>query len=313
VTTVDPVTTAPVATVTGTRSVGRPATGGWGRTRRPSSVLTVILLGLLAYFLLPLVWLVINSTKSTTGLFESFGLWFASDFHLFENVRDTLTYDGGIYSRWFLNTVLYAVVGAGGAAFLAALGGYGVAKFDFPGRRALLAVVLGAVMVPATALAIPTYLLLSSVELVDTPFAVIIPSLASPFGLYLMWIYTASAVPDELLEAARIDGAGELRIFWSVAMRLLAPGFVTVLLFQLVHVWNNYFLPLIVLNNPAWFPLTVGLNGWNEQAYGGGGGSVAVLNLVITGSLLAIIPLIAMFLVLQRYWQSGLAMGGVKQ
>ncbi len=95
-----------------------------------------MLLGLLAYFLLPLVWLVINSTKSTTGLFESFGLWFASDFHLFENVRDTLTYDGGIYGRWFLNTVLYAVAGAGGAALLAALGGYGVAKFDFPGRRA---------------------------------------------------------------------------------------------------------------------------------------------------------------------------------
>ncbi|QYN40935.1 carbohydrate ABC transporter permease [Pseudonocardia sp. DSM 110487] len=272
-----------------------------------------MLLGLLAYFLLPLAWLVINSTKSTAGLFQSFGLWFASDFHLFENVRETLTYQGGIYGRWFLNTVLYAVAGAGGAALLAALGGYGVAKFDFPGRRLLLAGVLGAVMVPATALAIPTYLLLSTVGLVDTPFAVIIPSLASPFGLYLMWIYAAAAVPDELLEAARIDGASELRIFWSVAMRLLAPGFVTVLLFQLVHVWNNYFLPLIVLNNPAWYPLTVGLKQWNEQAYGGGGGSVAVLNLVITGSLLAIIPLIAVFLVLQRYWQSGLAMGGVKQ
>jgi multiple sugar transport system permease protein len=295
------------------RSVQRPVAGVRGRRDKRSVVLTVMLLGLLGYFLLPLVWLVINSTKSTTGLFESFGLWFASDFHLFENVRDTLTYQGGIYGRWFLNTALYAVVGAGGAALLAALGGYGVAKFDFPGRRLLLAVVLGAVMVPVTALAIPTYLLLSSVQLVDTPLAVIIPSLASPFGLYLMWIYAAAAVPDELLEAARIDGAGELRIFWSVAMRLLAPGFVTVLLFQLVHVWNNYFLPLIVLNNPAWFPLTVGLKQWNEQAYGGGGGSVAVLNLVITGSLLAIIPLIAMFLVLQRYWQSGLAMGGVKQ
>ena len=295
------------------RPARRPVAGVRGRRDKRSAILTAMLLGLLAYFLLPLAWLVINSTKSTTGLFDSFGLWFASDFHLFENVRDTLTYQGGIYSRWFLNTVLYAVAGAGGAALLAALGGYGVAKFDFPGRRLLLAGVLGAVMVPATALAIPTYLLLSSVQLVDTPLAVIIPSLASPFGLYLMWIYAAAAVPDELLEAARIDGAGELRIFWSVAMRLLAPGFVTVLLFQLVHVWNNYFLPLIVLNDPAWYPLTVGLKQWNEQAYGGGGGSVAVLNLVITGSLLAIIPLIAVFLVLQRYWQSGLAMGGVKQ
>jgi multiple sugar transport system permease protein len=294
------------------RTVRRAAAGGGLRNRRPIVVLTVLLLGLLAYFLLPLAWLVINSTKSTTGLFESFGLWFASDFHLFENVRDTLTYDGGIYGRWFLNTVLYAVAGAGGAALLAALGGYGVAKFDFPGRRLLLAGVLGAVMVPVTALAIPTYLLMSSVQLVDTPFAVIIPSMASPFGLYLMWIYAASAVPDELLEAARIDGAGELRIFWSVAMRLLAPGFVTVLLFQLVNVWNNYFLPLIVLNDPAWFPLTVGLQQWNGQAYQVGGAQ-AVFTIVITGSLLAIIPLVVTFLVLQRYWQSGLATGGVKQ
>ncbi|TQM35891.1 carbohydrate ABC transporter membrane protein 2 (CUT1 family) [Pseudonocardia cypriaca] len=294
------------------RTVRRSTSGGGFRNRRPSVVLTAVLLALLAYFLLPLAWLVINSTKSTTGLFESFGLWFASDFHLFENVRDTLTYDGGIYGRWFLNTVLYAVAGAGGAALLAALGGYGVAKFDFPGRRLLLAGVLGAVMVPVTALAIPTYLLMSSVGLVDTPFAVIIPSMASPFGLYLMWIYAAAAVPDELLEAARIDGAGELRIFWSVAMRLLAPGFVTVLLFQLVHVWNNYFLPLIVLNDPAWFPLTVGLQQWNGQAYQVGGAQ-AVFTIVITGSLLAIIPLVVVFLVLQRYWQSGLATGGVKQ
>jgi multiple sugar transport system permease protein len=285
------VDTAPAQRV---RAPRRAATGGGSRNRRPSVILTVMLLGLLAYFLLPLAWLVINSTKSTTGLFECFGLWFASDFHLLENVRDVLTYNDGIYIRWFVNTVLYAVVGAGGAALLAALGGYGVAKFDFPGRRLLLAGVLGAVMVPVTALAIPTYLLLSSV------------------GLYLMWIYAAAAVPDELLEAARLDGAGELRIFWSVAMRLLAPGFVTVLLFQLVHVWNNYFLPLIVLRNPAWFPLTVGLKQWNSQAYSVGGAQ-AVFTLVITGSLLAIIPLVAMFLVLQRYWQSGIAMGAVKQ
>jgi multiple sugar transport system permease protein len=303
---------SPPAPAKRARSARRLDAEDGGRRPKRSVVLTAMLLGLLAYFFLPLAWLLINSTKSTTGLFESFGLWFASDFHLFENIRDTLTYDDGIYGRWFLNTVLYAVVGAGGAALLAALGGYGVAKFDFPGRRLLLAGVLGAVMVPVTALAIPTYLLLSRVQLVDTPFAVIIPSLASPFGLYLMWIYTATAVPDELLEAARIDGAGELRIFWSVAMRLLAPGFVTVLLFQLVHVWNNYFLPLIVLNDPAWFPLTVGLQQWNGQAYQVGGAQ-AVFTIVITGSLLAIIPLVVVFLVLQRYWQSGLAMGGVKQ
>lgn len=282
-----------------------------GRTRRPSVVLTVVLVGMLVYFLVPLVWLAINATKSNVGLFESFGLWFADDFDLFANIRDVLTYDDGVYVRWFLNTVLYSVVGAGGAAVLAAMGGYSLAKYDYPAKRLLFAIILGAIMIPTTALAIPTYLLLSEVRLVDTPFAVIIPSLASPFGLYLMRVYAASAVPDELLEAGRIDGAGELRIFVSVAMRLLAPGFVTVLLFQLVAVWNNYFLPLIVLNNPRYFPLTVGLIQWNTQA-NGGGGAQAVFPLVITGSLLAVIPLIIVFLVLQRYWQSGLATGGVK-
>lgn len=290
----------------------KPATEVEGRTRKPSVVLTAVLVGMLFYFLVPLAWLAINATKSNVGLFESFGLWFHSDFNLFVNMRDVLTYNGGIYVRWFLNTVLYAVVGAGGAAVLAAMGGYSLAKYDFPGKRLLFAIVLGAIMIPTTALAIPTYLLLSQVRLVDTPWAVIIPALASPFGLYLMRVYAASAVPDELLEAGRIDGAGELRIFWSVASRLLAPGFVTVLLFQLVAVWNNYFLPLIVLNNPDYFPLTVGLVQWNSQA-NAGGGAQAVFPLVITGSLMAIIPLIVVFLVLQRYWQSGLATGGVKQ
>lgn len=282
-----------------------------GRTRRPSTVLTVILVGMLVYFLVPLLWLAINATKTNVGLFESFGLWFHSDFALFSNIRDVLTYNGGIYVRWFANTVLYAVTGAGGAALLAALAGYSLAKYDYPGKRLLFAIVLGAIMIPTTALAIPTYLLLSEVRLVDTPLAVIIPSLASPFGLYLMRVYAASAVPDELLEAGRIDGASEFRIFRSVALRLLAPGFVTVLLFQLVAVWNNYFLPLIVLNNPDYFPLTVGLIQWNSQA-NAGGGAQAVFPLVITGSLMAIIPLIVVFLVLQRYWQSGLATGGVK-
>jgi multiple sugar transport system permease protein len=274
-------------------------------------VLTVVLLGLLAYFLLPLVWLAINATKSNEGLFTSFGLWFDSDFHLFANIRDVLTHDDGAYIRWLLNTVLYAVVGAGGATILAALGGYALAKYDFPGKRALFAIVLGAIMIPSTALAIPTYLMLSQAELVDTPLAVIIPSLASPFGLYLMRIYAASAIPDELLEAGRLDGAGEVRIFWSVAVRLLGPGLVTVLLFQVVAVWNNYFLPLIVLHDPAYFPLTVGLAHWNNQATAGGGAQ-ALFPLVITGSLLAVIPLVVVFLVLQRYWQSGLATGGVK-
>jgi multiple sugar transport system permease protein len=276
-----------------------------------STPLTVGMLVVVVYFLLPLLWLVISSTKSNSDLFATFGFWFGH-FNLFRNLHDVVTFQGGIFGVWVRNTVFYAVVSAVGAALLASMAGYAFAKLRFPGGTALFSVVIGAIMIPMTALAIPTYLLFSKASLTDTPLAVILPSLVSPFGVFLMRVYAADAVPDSLLEAARVDGAGELRIFLSVAMRLLAPGFVTVLLFQLVATWNNYFLPLIMLNNSHLFPLTVGLAQWQSTA-SAGSGSQALFSMVITGSLVSIVPLVIAFLFLQRYWQSGLATGGVKQ
>ncbi|WP_062213062.1 carbohydrate ABC transporter permease [Streptomyces sp. NBRC 109706] len=282
------------------------------RDRPRGSVLLTVLTGLvLLYSLVPLAWLVINSTKTQGSLLDSFGLWFSGDFAFFENIADTLTYDDGVFTRWLLNTVLYVVLGAGGATALAVLGGYALAKFDFPGRRAVFAVVIGAVAVPGTALAVPTFLMFSEMGLTNTPWAVIIPSLISPFGLYLMWVFSSQAIPSELLEAARIDGASELRTFLQVCLPLLAPGIVTVSLFTMVATWNNYFLPLIMIKDPDWYPLTLGLNAWNAQAATAGG--EAVFHLVITGSLLSIVPLVCAFLLLQRYWQSGLAAGSVKE
>jgi multiple sugar transport system permease protein len=158
---------------------------------------------------------------------------------------------------------------------------------------------------------IPTYLLLSSIGLVNTPLAVILPSLAFPFGVYLMRIYAEQSIPDDLLDAARVDGAGEVRIFFRIALRILAPGFVTVLLFSFVFTWNNYFLPLVVLNDPALYPLTVGLATWNAQA-SAGGGAQAVFPLVLTGALVGIVPIIVVFLFLQRFWQGGLTFGSLK-
>lgn len=285
-----------------------------GREKR-STLLTIVMGLMLAYTLVPLLWLVLSATKDGGSLFSSFGLWFGHGFHLFSNIHSVLTFDGGIYVRWFGNTVLYSVVGAGGAAAIATCGGYALAKYDFPGRKVLFALVIGAITIPTTALAVPTYLLYSKIGIVNTPWAVLLPSLASPFGLYLIRVYAADAIPDSLLEAARIDGASEWRTFRTVALRLLAPGFVTVLLFTLVATWNNYFLPLIVLANPKWFPLTVGLDQWNSLASGAhsGGAVVDYYPLVITGSVLAIVPLVVAFLFLQRYWQSGLATGSVKQ
>lgn len=279
---------------------------------RPNYVLTIAALAIVAYFLLPLWWLVVASTKSNAGLFSSFGLWFSSEFALIDNLRDVFTAQNGIFLIWIRNTVLYAGVSGLGAAILATMTGYAMAKLRFRGRDGMFAVVMGAIMIPMTALAIPTYLLFANVGLVNTPWAVILPSLVSPFGVYLMRVYAADSIPDSLLEAARVDGAGEFRIFWTVALRLLAPGFVTVLLFALVATWNNYFLPLIMLNSSHWYPLTVGLAQWQSAAQGGSG-SQALFSMVITGSLVSIIPLVVAFLFLQRYWQSGLTAGGVKQ
>ncbi|WHP19530.1 carbohydrate ABC transporter permease [Cellulomonas sp. ES6] len=310
-------TTAPATT-----PAARPARPGRGpRLRTPrrhsvdrprrSGLLTVLTALVCLYSLVPLAWLLINATKSQGDLFTSFGLWFSGNFHLVQNVTDTLTYDDGIFVRWLGNTLLYVVAGAGGATLLAVLGGYGLAKFTFPGKRAVFAVVIGAVAVPGTALAVPTFLMFSRMGLTNTPWAVIIPSLISPFGLYLMWTFAAEAIPTELLEAARVDGAGEARTFAQICLPLLAPGIVTVLLFTMVATWNNYFLPLIMLKDPDWYPLTVGLNAWNAQAATAGG--EAIFNLVITGSVLTILPLVVAFLLLQRYWQSGLASGSVKE
>jgi len=273
-------------------------------------VSTLFMLAFLFYFLMPLAWLVIASTKSLDNLFDSFGLWF-SGFNLFDNISDTFTKDDGVYWKWLRNTLIYSFVSAIGAGLLAAAAGYGFAKFQFRGKNAMFWVVLGSVMVPTTALAIPTYLLFSKIGLTNTPMSIILPSLVSPFGIYLMRIYAEGAVPTDLMEAARIDGAGEFRIFRQIAFRLLAPGFVTVLLFTFVATWNNYFLPLVMLSEPRWYPLTVGLAQWNSQATAGGG-ATAAFNTVIAGALISIIPLILAFVFLQRYWQSGLGSGGVK-
>jgi len=271
---------------------------------------TLFMLAFLIYFLMPLWWLLVSSTKSIEDLFGTFGLWF-SHFNLSDNLSETFSKDSGIYWDWLRNTLVYSFVSAFGAAFLAAAGGYGFAKFAFRGKELLFWVVLGAVMVPTTALAIPLYLMFSKIGLTNSPLAIILPSLVSPFGIYLMRIYAEASVPSELIEAARIDGAGEFYIFRKIAFRLLGPGFVTVLLFTFVATWNNYFLPLVMLSEPKWYPLTVGLAQWNDQA-NASGGSTSAFNLVITGSLVSVVPLIIAFVFLQRFWQSGLGAGGVK-
>ncbi len=278
---------------------------------RKSTLLTVLCAIFAIYCLFPFIYLLINSTKTQADFTSTFGLGFGKTFALWDNIRTVFTYQDGIFARWFLNTVFYVVLGAGGATLLAIMGGYALAKFRFPGRKGIFVVIIGAISVPGIALAVPQFLLFAKLGLTNTPWAMIIPSLVSPFGLYLMWIFSEQAIPTELLEAARVDGAGEMRTFFTVSLPLLAPGIVTCALFTIVATWNNYFLPLIMLKDADWYPLTIGLNQWKDQASTAGG--QAIQNLVITGSLITIIPLVIAFLLLQKYWQSGLAAGAVKE
>ena len=291
----------------------RAAKSGFANVANPrrSTLLTIVCALFAVYCLFPFVYLVINATKTQADFTSTFGLGFGKSFALWDNIVTVFTYQGGIFGRWLVNTLLYVVVGAGGATLLAIMGGYALAKFRFPGRKAVFAVIIGSISVPGIALAVPQFLLFAKLGLTNTPWAMIIPSLISPFGLYLMWIFSEQAVPTELLEAARVDGASEFRTFWTISLPLLAPGIVTTALFTIVATWNNYFLPLIMLKDADWYPLTIGLNQWKDQASTAGG--QAIQNLVITGSLITIIPLVIAFLCLQKYWQSGLAAGAVKE
>ena len=256
------------------------------------------MLAFLAYFAFPLFWLFVASTKQTSDLFSTFGLWFADDFHLFQNVRDLFsirTLDGGTYLVWLRNSFLYSVTSAGVAGLSAAAAGYGFAKFSFRGRELMFWTIIGSVMVPTQALAVPTWLLFAEIDLTNNPLSIILPCSVSPFGVYLMRIYADRAVDASLIEAARLDGAGEWRIFRSIVFRMLSPAMVTVMLFAFVATWNNYLLPLLMLSESKWYPLTVGLNQIGYAA--------------IVGSLIAILPMILAFVLLQRFWQSGLAAG----
>jgi multiple sugar transport system permease protein len=274
------------------------------------AVMTILLIFTL-YFLIPFFYLVVSSTKSQADLFGTFGLWFAPNFNLFTNLQDLFTYNNGIYGRWLLNTLLYAGVGSVGGTFLAAMAGYALAKYVFRGRNLIFSIILGAILVPAATLALPLYLMMSAVGLTNTIWAVLLPSLVNPFGVFLTRIYAASAVPDELLEAARIDGANEFRTF-TIALRLMTPALVTVLLFGFVAIWTNFILPLVMFSDPNLFPITVGLQSWNVTGANAGANSQTIYNLIVTGALISSIPLLIGCILLQRFWRGGLGTGSVK-
>ena len=260
------------------------------------------------YCLLPIAWVAIAATKSRSELFSTFTMAPSFTGGFWQNMADLAAYGDGVFGQWALNSLLYAGGGALLSTAVSGAAGYALAKYRFRGRAVVFNVMLAGVLVPQVTLAIPQYLLLAKLGLAGTYWSVLLPVIVNPYGIYLCRIYAAAAVADDLIEAARLDGATEWRIFRSVGAVAMLPGLLTVFLLQFVAIWNNFLLPFIMLSEEERFPITVGLYTMLNQ----GASQPALYTVVIAGSLVSIVPLILLFLTLQRFWRLDLATGALK-
>ncbi|MET8810123.1 carbohydrate ABC transporter permease [Streptomyces sp. NPDC004546] len=281
----------------------------YGLRRGTVTILTAVCAAFALFVLAPIAWLAINATKTQANVYGTPGFWFARPFHLWQNLSalGKNISGAGVYLQWLGNTMLYAVSAAVGATLLSALAGYGFARFRFRGSNALFYLVMSTLLVPITSVALPLFLVYAKVGLVNSVWGMILPSMVSPVGIYLMRTYIDASVPRDLIDAARMDGAGELRIFVRIVLPLTVPGLVTVLLLTVVAVWNNYFLPLILFSRNSLYPLTVGLSSLSHAAETGS--KAELVPVLIAGGLVTVLPLILLFLFLEKYFRGGALQG----
>ena len=287
--------------------------GKEGRTVPPKSlepsklartITVVVLVAALLYFLLPIVWVMFSSTKSNSDLVTTNGFWFGT-FNLADNYNKLMDWTQGLFWRWVGHSLLYSLVAGVAGTLISVACGYSLSKFRFRGKKVLLGSIMTGMLIPVALLTVPLYIVFHQVGLTNTIWAIIIPSLVSPFGVFLGMVYSDTSVPKELIEAARIDGASEGRIFFTMVLRLLGPAMVTIFLFIFVATWNNFLLPLMMVSSAEIKPVTLGLYGMMSYFAPPKGA-------VMLGALLGVVPLIVLFLTLQKYWQAGLAAGSVK-
>jgi multiple sugar transport system permease protein len=289
------------------RAGGRPARSA---TRVKTIIGTAVAAIAAIYVLAPIYWLIVASSKSTSQLFSSSAFLPPAHLSWADNFRSLFTVDGGYFKYWLLNSVIYAVVTAALATAVSTLCGYALAKYRFRGRPLVVGLIVGSLLVPSTALVVPLFLLEHQFSINNSYQGVILPLLVYPFGVYLMSLFAADAVPDSLIDAARVDGSGELRAFWKVGRPLLMPGMVTLFLLSFIGTWNNYFLPLVLLGSTTHFPLTVGLSAWASDLNAPGAGQPLYPE-VILGSLVSVLPMLILFPFLQKYIARGLTFGAI--
>jgi len=254
--------------------------------------------------LVPLAWMVFSSFKTTTEIFTYPPWLMPRELSLF-NYESLLR--GFPFGRWYLNSIFYCAVVTVAVPLVCSLAGYAFAKLSFRGRRGLFLLVLASIVIPFQVILIPMFILMSQIGWVDTPYAMTIPWIAPALGIFLMRQYSY-AIPAELLEAARIDGASEFRIYWQIVLPLLKNGLAALAIIQFLSSWNSYIWPLMVLRGQESMTLPVGLAGMQAQA----AGTATPYGEMMAGATLASLPVIVLFLIAQRYLISGLTTGAVK-
>ena len=264
-------------------------------------IVSIIILILLAiFFIFPLYWIVTGSFKDAVAINSREPVWFPTSPTL-ENYVKLFTRPAG---RWLVNTVIMAVGALVLTCLTAALAGYALAKKRFYGRGLLFTIIICAMALPKQVIVIPLAQLMTFLHLKDTLWAVILPTVGWPFGVFLMKQFSES-IPTEILEAARVDGAGELRTFASVVFPMIKPGIGALAIFTFVNTWNDYFLQLVMLiTEEKWtLPLAIAnMQGEMSTDYG----------LIMAGAALASVPIIIVFIAFQKYFTQGIAMGAVK-
>ncbi|MEV7768269.1 carbohydrate ABC transporter permease [Microbacterium sp. NPDC086615] len=269
----------------------------------PGRALTygVLVVGLIVW-ILPFAWMLLGSVKTQREILQRPPTWWPQEF-TWENFG---AWFGQLnFGQFFGNSIVVALFTVAGNLVFCSMVGYALAKMDFPGKKALFLVVMVTLMVPGVVTFVPLFVMVSSLGLVDSYAALILPFVTTPLGVFLMRQFMLG-IPDPLLEAARIDGAGELRIFARIVMPLCGPPLATLGILTFLASWNNFLWPLVAAQTEAKYTLPVALSLYST------GQSATNYGLLLAGSVLVIAPIILLFVFLQRYFIQGIASTGLK-
>jgi multiple sugar transport system permease protein len=285
----------------GQRLRSRRTRGRGDPMRTPAWLYAVLTLGLVVV-VVPFVWMLLSSFKPESEVRTIPPTWWpetvtTSNYHTLLSRLDFPTY--------LFNSVVVALAVTAGNMMFCSMLGYALAKLDFPGKRALFSIVLGTLMVPGVVTFVPLFVMVTKMGLSNSLLGMILPFLAGPFGVFLMRQYI-STLPDELIQAARIDGAGELRIFFSVMLPLCGPALATLGILTFLTSWNNFLWPLVIAQTEDKYTLPVALALYSV------GQNATQFGLLLAGAVIVVLPVLAIFLVLQRHIMQGVAMTGIK-